>query len=103
MPSSLNDVGGSCTKVHRLSKTRSCSRRCWETLLVCPLYPGLTERGTEGKISIAEPIQARLGSKTLPELGLSPTLTGDAEEKYSHSLGAVPPLGLAVGDFAGGC
>lgn len=98
MLSSLDDVGRSCTKVHRLSKTKSCSRTCWKTLFVCPLYPGQTERGTEGKTSIAEPTHAGVESKTLLELGLSPS-SGDAEEKYSHSLGAVPALGLAVGSL----
>lgn len=47
-------MGRSCTKVHGLSKT-SYSRRCWKTLLVCPWNQGLTERGTKGKPSIAEP------------------------------------------------
>lgn len=61
-----------------------------------PLYPGLTESGTEGKTSITEPTHARVESKTLPELGLSPAVARDAEEKYSHSLRAVPALGLAV-------
>lgn len=33
----------------------------------------------------------------LPELGLSPAVTGDAEEKDSHSLGLCQPWALQWG------
>lgn len=68
-----------------------------------PLEPRADWEGDQGEDLHSRAIHARLGSKTLPELGLSPTAKGVAEEKCSHSLGPVPALGLAVGDFVGGC